>query len=66
MKYFTVAIFLIALACASSDEFGYEGSRVEENEDIFNDIMGMHYRAFINMLFNTIIVICVICLFFFR
>ena len=64
MKYFIVVIFLIALACASSDEFGYGGYRVEENEDIFNDIMGMHYRAFIYMLFNTIIAICVICLFF--
>ena len=64
MKYFTVVIFLIALAYASSDEFGYGDYRVEENEDIFSDIMGMHYWAFIYMLFNTIIVICVICLFF--
>ncbi|XP_019854361.1 PREDICTED: uncharacterized protein LOC109583448 [Amphimedon queenslandica] len=40
MKYFSVAIFFIALTYASCAQFGYEGYRVEESEDFFSDIMG--------------------------
>lgn len=43
MKYFSVAIFFIALAYASSAQFGFEGYGMNENEDLFNDIMGMHW-----------------------